>query len=178
MRKPPKNPPRLRIEKILHAFYEVEVRDDDLEPVDVPIPDEGDPLNWEFPGTSATHVEETDHEKWRGIAFDDNYFDLSVILPPMIKAYEEHKDEYEKIILTASVNQDGYSRFPRIVGERDETDEEYNARVTQLRADYQEYLKQREADQKNHKKKQIEKKKKKLEELQRELAELDPNTEN
>ena len=172
MHKPRKNEPRRRVQKILHPFFKIEVYDPETGDCDpnVPLPDEGDPLDWRWDGESGDkHALETDQQAFRGVSPEDNYFDLSVILPPMQKVYEENKDKYNEIILTASVDRDGYSCFPRIVGERQETDKEYNARVQKLHDDYNAYVKQRD----EKKKVKADQKKDKITQLKKELERLE-----
>ena len=160
-RKPRKNEPRKNLTKILHPFYTITVYDEkgnlveDFEPPDCEDPDEFHrPDDWDV------YIDE--HE---GIRCNYMWYDLEVVAPIVQKVWEENKDKYDEIGLTCSVNEDGYRNCPRIVGKRQETDEEYNARVQKLHDDYNAYVKERDAKKKT-------KKKKRIEDLEAEIARL------
>lgn len=127
------------------------------------------PEQYEQPKYSWEIVNQKDYIRLWPDSDDESAFSITAAYPKMHKAMQEHGDKYKRIELRWDYP-DGYVAYPRIVGVRDETDEEFAARCE---AYEQRKRKSQESAQKHKLEtaaKQLEKKKKLYAKLKEELG--------
>ena len=142
IKKPRKNEPRLAVEVILHKFYSIEVYDRELR---CSVPEELD-----FVPYTCQPGYDYDYE-------EHSYKKLADFLPIANRVDAENRDVYDEILFAVDGERAAYDYcYPRLVGRRSETDEEYKPRIKKLHADYEQHMKRAEEAKKGKKKNEIE----------------------
>jgi hypothetical protein len=155
--KKPKVPQRLNVEVILYKFYTISCFDANT---GLPIFFSGN-----FIPDEEDDSKEYRYEEENGTDFDR--FDLGSHFDVLQKVYLENKDKFQRIEFRRDCVDYDYSHYPRIVGIRQETDQEYQDRL-----DFDSKKQERKAAEKEKKlKEKAEKKIAKEKELLKQLSE-------
>lgn len=154
--KKPKVPQKLQVEIILHKFYTINCCDANT---GMPIP-----FNGNFIPDKEDDDKEYEYEEENGL---EDRLDITMHFDVIQKIYLENKDKFDRIEYCRNYVDYNYSNYPRIVGIRLETDQEFKDRL-----DFDSKKQERKAAEKEKKlKEKAEKKIAKEKELLKQLSE-------